>query len=88
MVKRKQVALTFTDSSYKRTRRRERGKSACSATLDFWWQANVCKHTQLATYSRSDEKMIKDFGIEGGTVLHVRMGFCLSQLVLSLRGGL
>lgn len=31
--------------------------------------------------------MIKDFGIEGGTVLHVRMGFCLSQLVLSLRGG-
>jgi len=32
--------------------------------------------------------MIKDFGIEGGTVLHVRMGFCLSQLVLSLRGGL
>lgn len=38
------------------------------------------------TNRRADDKTVKDFGIEGGTVLHVRWS-THTQLVLSLRGG-
>lgn len=66
-----------------------------------WVIAGTCSHeTRLtAPFPRHDEKIAKEFGVEGGSVLHVswalarHAGIMLTllvapQLVLALRGGI